>query len=53
MSKYTTEVRFICETAIGLKESVGYANVNDVLEQCWSKIFDFDFQTHTKLFKEK
>ena len=26
MSKYTTELRFICETLAGLKESVGYAD---------------------------
>ena len=43
MSKYTTEVRYICETAIGLEESAGYTNVNDILEQCWNKIFNFDF----------
>lgn len=43
MSKYTTEVRYICETSVGLQESLGYASVNDTLEQCWDKIFDFDF----------
>lgn len=43
MSKYTTEVRFICETNAGLVESVGYNSVNDVVEKSWNKIFDFDF----------
>lgn len=43
MSKYTTEVRFICETAIGLDESVGYADVNEVITGAIPKIFNFDF----------
>lgn len=40
MSKYTTEVRFICETEAGLAESVGYSKVDDVLDKSWNKIFD-------------
>lgn len=40
MSKYTTEVRFICETEAGLTESVGYSKVNEVLDKSWDKIFD-------------
>lgn len=40
MSKYTTEVRFICETEAGLTESVGYSKVDDVLDKSWNKIFD-------------
>lgn len=40
MSKYTTEVRFICETDCGLKESEGYHNINDILNACWNKTFD-------------
>lgn len=43
MSKYTTELRFICEQYAGLSESVGYPNVKDVIEQSRTKIFDFDF----------
>lgn len=43
MSKYTTEVRFICETASGLTESVGYNDVDTVLDNSVNKIFDFDF----------
>ena len=39
MSKYTTEVRFICETAAGLSESVGFSDVESVLEKSWDKIF--------------
>ena len=40
MSKYTTEVRFICETETGLTESVGYSKVDEVLDKSWDKIFD-------------
>lgn len=43
MSKYTTEVRFICEKAAGLTESVGYGDVENVLNDSWNKVFDFDF----------
>lgn len=43
MSKYTTEVRFVCEFNAGLTKSVGYQSVEDVLNESWKKIFDFDF----------
>lgn len=43
MSKYTTEVRFICETEYGLTKSVGYKSVNEILTTVAPKIFDFDF----------
>lgn len=43
MSKYTTEVRYICETLAGLSESVGYADVEQVIKNCLPKVFDFNF----------
>ena len=43
MSKYTTEVRFICEVNSGLNESVGYSKIEDVIAGAIYKIFDFDF----------
>ena len=39
MSRYTTEVRYICESLAGLDKSVGYSNVNEVIEKSRSKIF--------------
>lgn len=39
LSKYTTEVRFICESNSGLAESKGCNNVDEVLEKSWNKIF--------------
>ena len=40
MSKYTTEVRFICEQISGYSESQGGKNVDQVLNNSWNKIFD-------------
>lgn len=39
MSKYTTEVRFICETKSGLEESKGASSVDEVIANSWNKIF--------------
>ena len=39
MSKYTTELRFICESLAGLTESQGYDQVNWIIEQAAPKIF--------------
>ena len=54
MSKYTTEVRFICEEAAGLDDSVDYNDVNRVVEIAYPKIFDsslvfYDEETKTRL----
>ena len=54
MSKYTTEVRFICEEAAGLRESVGYEDVNEVVTKAYPKIFDsslnfYNEETKTRL----
>lgn len=40
MSKYTTELRFICESKAGLSESVGFNQIDDVISNSWNKIFD-------------
>lgn len=39
MSKYTTEVRFICESKSGLENSSGADNVDEVIAGAWNKIF--------------
>lgn len=44
MSKYTTEVRFICENYAGLSESVGYSQIDDVIKNARASIFDFDYE---------
>lgn len=43
MSKYTTEVRYICEHFSGLTESIGYNDVEQVIKNCLPKVFDFNF----------
>lgn len=43
MSKYTTEVRFICESYAGYDMSQDYNNVEYVLNESWYKVFDFPF----------
>lgn len=51
MSKYTTEVRFICEEAAGLVSSVGYLRVNDVINTALPKVFNFDFPIFDEAYR--
>lgn len=39
MSKYTTEVRFICESKSGLEVSGGSGDVDSIIANSWDKIF--------------
>ena len=43
MSKYTTELRFICENAAGLTESGNYSDIDSILDKARDKIFDFPY----------
>ena len=52
MSKYTTEVRFICESSAGLSESEGADNVDSVLDRCWNKVFNFDFPIFDENYRQ-
>lgn len=51
MSKYTTELRFICETNAGLVESKGYNSINEILESCRENIFNFDFPIFDEAYR--
>lgn len=51
MSKYTTEVRFICESANGLTDSVGFSKVNEIIQGAIPKIFDFDFPIYDESYR--
>ena len=60
MSKFTTEVRFICESAAGLKHSAGYDKIDEVLtEETINKVmpdyplFDenYRYQLNKKILK--
>lgn len=52
MSKYTTEVRFICETAAGLSESEGYNSIDDILDDAYDNIFDFQYPIFDANYKK-
>ena len=52
MSKYTTEVRFICENLSGLSESADGARVEEIISSARSKIFDFDYPIFDEDYKE-
>lgn len=43
MSKYTTEVRYICETLAGLTESQGFNSIANTLTKAAPLIFNFDW----------
>lgn len=43
MSKYTTEVRYICENACGYRESQDYSKVEEIIAGSLTSIFDFNF----------
>lgn len=51
MSKYTTELRFICETEAGLTDSEGYDSINTVLNESYDKVFDFEYPIFDPLYK--
>lgn len=52
MSKYTTEVRFICENSAGLSKSEGADNVDNILDRCWNKVFNFDFPIFDENYRQ-
>ena len=51
MSKYTTEVRFICENGAGLVESKGYKSINQIITDAIPKIFDFEFPIFDETYR--
>lgn len=51
MSKYTTELRYICETKAGLTSSVGDNDIEDVIASARSEIFNFDYPIFSSEYK--
>ena len=51
MSKYTSEIRFICESKIDLSSSLGYNSVNDIVKQAAPIIFNFDFPIFDETYR--
>ena len=52
MSKYTTEVRYICEQKAGLTESKGANNIDTVIAAAWNQIFTKDVEFFDSTYKE-
>ena len=51
MSKYTTEVRFLCESEAGLINSEGFNSIATVLTEAAPKIFNFDFPIFDETYR--
>lgn len=51
MSKYTTELRFICEALADKTESVGYDKIDEVVDAALPKLFDFDFPLFDEAYR--
>ena len=51
MSKYTTEVRYICEKANHLDKSMGYQDVDQIIAGAIPLIFSFDFPIFDEAYK--
>ena len=51
MSKYTTEVRFICENAAGLTESKGYSKIDEILTESAPIIFNFEYPIFDEAYR--
>lgn len=51
MSKFTTELRFICETCANLSASEGNDSVDNIISSAISSIFDFDFPIFDEAYR--
>ena len=51
MSKYTTEVRFLCEHYAGLETSEGYKSIDNILNKAYPKVFSFDFPIFDETYR--
>lgn len=51
MSRYTTEVRTICESLAGVYEPTGYEDIDEILDIAAPKIFSFDFPIFDEAYR--
>lgn len=51
MSKYTTQLKFICESEAGFLEPQGYNKINEVIQNSRAKIFSFDYPIFDASYK--
>lgn len=52
MSKYTTELRFICEQKANLNSSVNSSKVDEVVNSSWNKIFSSNWPIYNEAYRE-
>ena len=52
MSKYTTELRFLCESLTGHDESEDYSSIDEIIEDALPIIFSFDFPIFDEEYRE-
>lgn len=52
MSKYTTEVRYMCESYAGLDHSAGYSGIDYAISNARKKIFDFKYPIFDEAYRE-
>lgn len=51
MSKYTTQVRFICEAAAGVINSNNVESVDNIIQEAIPSVFDFDFPIFDETYR--
>lgn len=51
MSKYTTQLRFICENLCGYTDSQGFSKVEEIISKSAPLIFDFDYPIFDEDYK--
>lgn len=51
MSKYTTELRYICENKAGLIQSVGDDDIENIIERSREKIFNFQYPIFNETYR--
>lgn len=52
MSKYTTQIRFICEQLSCIDSSFDTSNIDVIIESAYYKIFDFDFPIFDERYRK-
>ena len=53
MSKYTTQLRFICESMLDLNESTKANGVTELIDKIWDKVFTFDFPIFDEAYRKE
>lgn len=53
MSKYTTQVRLICESMLDLNENVTASGVTELIEKVWDKVFTFSFPIFDESYRKE